>query len=315
MKVSQKFIDKISGKPELFERYCERFNVKKDFSRYNFKRLDFSFKNFNKFNFSYSDFSYSDFSYSNFSYSDFRGGDFSYSNFRGSDFSGGDFRGSDFSGGDFSGSDFSGSNFRGSDFSGSDFRGGDFSGGDFSYSDFRGSNFRGSNFSYSDFRGGDFRGSNFRGSDFSGGDFRGSNFRGSDFSGGDFRGSDFSGSKGFIKIMRSLCMSNQFMMNLMFEKSKCGLFWIAYKSFGEYNTPPKRWKIKFNSKIKNRIDANRFQSCSYGINVGTLEWCKLNCSKTVYEVYVPLDSEICAPHYTDGKIRVNQAVIKRKVKV
>ena len=101
-------------------------------------------------------------------------------------------------------------------------------------------------------------------------------------------------------------------MDRMFKSTKNNLYWIVYKSFAENYDSPKKWNIKNNKIIKNRIDENRWIGCSYGINVGTLKWCKQYCSEQIYKLYIPKTAEICVPYYTDGKVRVSEAIIKGK---
>ena len=96
-------------------------------------------------------------------------------------------------------------------------------------------------------------------------------------------------------------------MNKMFQHTK--KFWIVYKGFNIQYPSPKKWEIEKGKTIKQRIDTDRFLECSFGINVGTLEWCKKNNINKIYKLHVPKTVEICVPIWTDGKVRVSEAKI------
>ena len=66
-------------------------------------------------------------------------------------------------------------------------------------------------------------------------------------------------------------------------------------------------------KIKEHLDTNRWLECSFEINIATLNWCKANCNKQIYELHVPKTAEICVPIWTDGKVRVDEAIIIKKI--
>ena len=56
-----------------------------------------------------------------------------------------------------------------------------------------------------------------------------------------------------------------------------------------------------------------YSDCGRGINIGSKNWCGLNCRKDLYELKIPFTADICIPIYTDGKIRVSEAKILKKV--
>jgi hypothetical protein len=100
-------------------------------------------------------------------------------------------------------------------------------------------------------------------------------------------------------------------MNRLFKKEKDG--WIVYKTFSENNSPPKKWDIKNSKIIKNRIDGNRFNLCSFGINCAVPKWVLSKTQNEVYKLVVPFYAEVCVPYFTDGKVRVSEAKIICKI--
>ena len=60
-----------------------------------------------------------------------------------------------------------------------------------------------------------------------------------------------------------------------FDKSNEGI--IAYKTFGAHYQPNLAWEIKPGAVLEEVVNPNRTNECGCGINVGTLEWVKINC--------------------------------------
>ena len=87
---------------------------------------------------------------------------------------------------------------------------------------------------------------------------------------------------------------------------------LAYKSFGEYKDCP--WDISIGTTITENVDGNLFKECSYGINVGNLQWVSLLCTNQIYVVEIPFTAQIIVPYNSNGKFRVNKCTILRKYK-
>lgn len=103
-----------------------------------------------------------------------------------------------------------------------------------------------------------------------------------------------------------------------FERNENNTGYIVYKTFGHLYSPPKEWVITPGSIITENCDLNRMETCSYGINVATLEWirnnidgaygripleCKSTCSIWRCEILDEWLADVCVPIGSDGKIR------------
>ena len=140
---------------------------------------------------------------------------------------------------------------------------------------------------------------------------QGADLQGADLRGAYLQGANLQGAKLDFSFKRKI-VSNKLLMNIMFDLHKN--YWIVYKIFGLQYKPPKKWKIKKGNIIKHIIDTDRFNDCSFGINVATLEWCKKQGNCQIYKLYIPKDAEICVPVWTDGKVRVSEAKIITLIK-
>ena len=69
-------------------------------------------------------------------------------------------------------------------------------------------------------------------------------------------------------------------LNSKFTKTDDG--YIAYKVFNCYHCPPLYWEIDEGSILVENVDFDRSMSCSYGINVTTLDNA-LHYSRTIYD--------------------------------
>jgi len=170
--------------------------------------------------------------------------------------------------------------------------------------DLRGADLRGADLREVDLRGVYLRGAYLREVDLRGADLRGADLRGADLRGAYLRRADLRESKLGFQMAKKF-LSNKTLMNKMFKSTKN--YWVCYKSFHENYTPPKKWSVGKGATIKNRIDDTRSELCSYGINVGTLGWCKKHCDNNIWEIHVTKQSEVCVPYFTDGKVRVSEA--------
>lgn len=92
--------------------------------------------------------------------------------------------------------------------------------------------------------------------------------------------------------------------------------WKAIKAFGQVYNPPNRWVIEPGSIITEGVDYDRYDNCSYGINIANdVEWmCSFtNSANQIWEMFIPDDADIVIPYGTDGKIRTNKAVIVKAI--
>lgn len=144
-------------------------------------------------------------------------------------------------------------------------------------------------------------------------------FTNTEFSHCSFISSQLSNTKGLINSIDYL--------NKNFEKTKEG--YIAYKLFEFQYKIPEYWDIKENGILNEVVDANRFDTCSYGINVATLEWIEENLisfnnlykifsnneETNIWKVLIPFEwlSGVCVPYNTDGKIRCERVKLLRKI--
>lgn len=98
-----------------------------------------------------------------------------------------------------------------------------------------------------------------------------------------------------------------------FEKTDKG--YIAYKTFGSFNTPPAYWIIEPDSIICENVNSNRTEECGCGVNVGTLDWVKKNTNGQVWKVLIewPWLAGVVVPYSTDGKIRCERVRLLEKI--
>lgn len=99
-----------------------------------------------------------------------------------------------------------------------------------------------------------------------------------------------------------------------FERNEADTGYIVYKTFGHVYSPPEEWEIAPGSIITENCDLNRMETCSYGINVATLEWIGNNVAIKAIREHVTLPvwrceildewlADVCVPVASDGKIR------------
>lgn len=93
--------------------------------------------------------------------------------------------------------------------------------------------------------------------------------------------------------------------------------YIVYKTFGYMFPPRKEWNICRDSIIEENCDMNRFQACSYGINVAPLGWvmmhsrfpdnddCKFPGALPIWKCEINDEwiADVCVPYDSTGKIR------------
>ena len=85
-------------------------------------------------------------------------------------------------------------------------------------------------------------------------------------------------------------------------------------------TNPTEWDIAPGAWLKEPVDTNRFEDCSYGVNIGSMGWVKRFAETIAYESgvvpeiwngFVPYDymPHIVIPFESDGKIRTSCFVL------
>jgi hypothetical protein len=154
-------------------------------------------------------------------------------------------------------------------------------------------------------------GANLEGANLVRANLEGANLEGANLGGANLGGANLRGATGIFWLKRLLVDKKIVLKHLGYEVHKT--YFIGYKTFGEHYATPKKWIVKKGSKIKERVDNNIYNTCSRGVNIGTLDWCKKECSKDIYKLKIPFTADICIPIYTDGKIRVSEAVILIKI--
>lgn len=101
-----------------------------------------------------------------------------------------------------------------------------------------------------------------------------------------------------------------------FEKTSDG--YIVYKVFNLYHKMPSNWKIEKNFILKENVDNDRFNACSYGINIGTLKFIKnetVGITNEVYKLLIKYEwlAGVVVPYNTEGNIRCERAMIIEQV--
>lgn len=126
------------------------------------------------------------------------------------------------------------------------------------------------------------------------------NFTGAVFSNVSFPFSDLSGAKGFSD-------PSDFIAKL--EHTPDGV--IVYKTFNQFYDSPSYWEIAPGKILKEECDTNRTVLCSYGINVGTLDWVNKNTSGPIWRCLIRWEwlPGVVVPFNTNGLFRCNRLEI------
>ena len=176
----------------------------------------------------------------------------------------------------------------------------DLSEADLSGADLRGANLRGANLREANLRGADLSEANLYEAN-----LRGADLRGADLSEANLREADLSGVLGLLESCAYI--------DAHFEKTDKG--YIAYKTFGSFNTPPAYWTIEPDGIICENVNFNRTEECGCGVNVGTLEWVKENTTGQIWKVLIewPWLAGVVVPYSTNGKIRCERVRLLEKI--
>jgi hypothetical protein len=141
---------------------------------------------------------------------------------------------------------------------------------------------------------------NLGGAELGGADLRGANLGGANLGGAELWGANLSAIKEYHAIPK---------LFQHLERTLEGF--LCYKSFGENFTIPDQWKIEAVSIIEepgvNRTDVN----CGSGINVATLDWCRRNCHKAIWQCLIRFEDleSVFIPRYSDGKFRCGKVTL------
>ena len=211
---------------------------------------------------------------------------------------------------DLRGANLSEANLSGADLSRADLSGADLSGANLSEADLSRADLSGANLYEADLRGADLSEANLSGADLRGADLSGADLSRADLSGADLSRADLSGAdlSGVLGLLESCAY-----IDAHFEKTDKG--YIAYKTFGSFNTPPAYWTIEPDSIICENVNFNRTEECGCGVNVGTLEWVKENTTGQIWKVLIewPWLAGVVVPYSTDGKIRCERVRLLEKI--
>ena len=181
----------------------------------------------------------------------------------------------------------------------------DLSRADLSGADLRGADLSRADLSRADLSRADLSRANLHGANLHGANLHGADLRGADLSEANLREADLSGVLGLLESCAYI--------DAHFEKTDKG--YIAYKTFGSFNTPPTYWIIEPDGIICENVNFNRTEECGCGINVGTLDWVKKNTNGQVWKVLIewPWLAGVVVPYSTDGKIRCERVRLLEKI--
>lgn len=180
----------------------------------------------------------------------------------------------------------------------------DLSGADLRWADLSEANLRGANLSEANLWKADLSGANLREANLRGADLRGANLSEADLRKANLSEANLSEAKGLLSEIDYLEEN--------FEKTSDG--YIVYKIFNLHHEIPSNWKIEENFILKENVDNDRCNTCSYGINVGTLKYVRELQNHTAYTIYKLLIkyewlAGVVVPYNTEGNIRCERAMI------
>ena len=146
IKVKQSFIDKISGKPKLFERWCKRYNENKNFSNLDFSNLNFNNKNFDYFNFNSASFYNASFYRASFNSASFNRASFNNASFNSASFNRASFNNASFNSALFNNALFYSASFNSASFNSASFNSASFNNASFNSASFYSASFYSASF-------------------------------------------------------------------------------------------------------------------------------------------------------------------------
>ena len=102
-------------------------------------------------------------------------------------------------------------------------------------------------------------------------------------------------------------------IRMHFEYDQKGFY--AYKVFDVFYQAPESWIRRRGEEIKEAVDMDRFNRCSYGVNVATKHWIKqffrADPGLYVWKVLIPWKyvADVCVPFMTEGTIRCARCIL------
>ena len=145
--------------------------------------------------------------------------------------------------------------------------------------------------------GADLYGANLSEANLYGANLSGANLYGADLYGANLSEANLYGANGLPDTTKQF----EFISSL--ERTNDG--YICYKTFGETHSTPGKWQIKEGSILDEFSDTNMFSGCSYGINVGTIDWVKCNTHGQIWKCLIRFEwlAGVTIPFNTEGKFR------------
>lgn len=173
---------------------------------------------------------------------------------------------------------------------------------------------------YSDMSHNDLTGSNMHGCDLTGSNMRGCDLTGCDLSGCDMSYNDLRDSVLIGCDLRNCILSGAVGVPTQWQwvsdnLTKTDNGYICYKTFYEFYTPNKGWKIAEGETITENVNFDKCNLCACGINVGTLEYVLKSTKKAdVWECLIPFEAlaGVCVPYNTDGRFRCEMVKLLKK---
>ena len=102
-------------------------------------------------------------------------------------------------------------------------------------------------------------------------------------------------------------------IRMHFESDEKGFY--AYKVFDVVYQAPESWIRRRGEEIKEVVNMDRFNRCSYGVNVATKHWIhqsfRADPGLYVWKVLIPWKyvADVCVPFMTEGTIRCGRCIL------
>jgi hypothetical protein len=201
--------------------------------------------------------------------------------------------------------------FEGENLQGVDLRNAYLENASFQNADLQGVNLKGADLECANLQGANLKGADLcnaylENASFQNADLQGVNLKGVNLKGADLECANLQGTKGLLDAKE--------WMDKTFIKNDKG--YIVYKAFYCMYTPPSYWEIEKGSTIKEHVDNNRRDACSYGINFATQDWIEREFkSKVIWKCLLKFEDmeDLCVPYTTDGKARCAKLTLLNKI--
>ncbi len=199
-------------------------------------------------------------------------------------------------------------NLRGADLQEADLRGADLQEADLWGADLRGADLRRAYLRRANLWEADLRGAELQGANLRGANLRGADLRGADLWGADLRGADLWGAK----YQEPLFLTDSYSLKLLPEDTVLTFWKYLIDGKSPYYYYP--YEVGQTYTFEN-FDNNENNSCGLGGNVATLMWCLKDNLKAdeFIEVCFKVSDIVAIPFTSDGKFRVKQFTVLRKI--